>query len=428
MQFLPAEHPWTLESMKFVLDGELFFVKEKEEKCRETCHHAGHVPSIYQGSTNYEWIFTWNYKKLSERLPSEWLLSTEPYDGRSKIPDGFRQWWVEGYERVPVFIKDTISTEDVNRLWDGCSLLARTGKTYIYVVVDSKDASKHCKISHDPPKNPSLKDIYISTLLDTQNFTHFNGHCPEYWAVEWNNTYSEISNVLTKDLKEEIQKRACPWKQIKMGCFDAVRTWHPTGQLCQEIPLNDQGQYHGEAMMYDRKGKKVVSVHFKDGQQHGSCTVWNPDREWGGRPVSVIRVENDRPIRRVEYGAAYVKDNHTSRDWHEYGIVQEEVFLPGKCPCQMHSVVRSPKGWINHKHLCKEEGHNQARAEWHSYTFTGPIEKVPIDDLDVELLHRDDSFPCSSVSCYCEMKRIREEITAREEKEKGPPRKKQRIK
>lgn len=422
MQFRPAENPWAANAMKHVARGDLFFVKKVGKCLYGNCRHAGHLPHCYQEYADFEWILSWNRRQLCNRLPSEWVC-TESYDHAAyawfEPPNGFREMHIHDYGRLPLFVKNDISTKEVNRLWHGCPLLGITGTNYEYV--GRTDATfEGVKTVHNPPTVCSLKDICISDLLEDSNFEgdHFQ-----------RGAYLKIASDLTTDLKMEIQKRACPWKQVKMGCFDAVRTWHPNGQLCQEIPLNGQNQYHGNAVMCDRKGRKMMSVHFNNGKQHGPCTTWTHAWEWADRPISIASFKNGVPDgKRIRHESVFGYDKKTSMGRFAYEIAEEEVFGPGRCLHQIYSTVTFPHAHI--KHTWKLYGRTKRKSGWTVVTYTDPKERDMIHDRDLKLLHLDrNENPFPLFYCECEIKRIEAEAAARKEKEKekGPVRKKQRI-
>ncbi len=436
--------------MREVTNGHFFFATKVKAHMLTNCRHAGHVPWMYREPAIMRWVTKWNSDQLRQRIPPKWIcteLKIEQWLAQTR-DDVIEQWlattriWKsQNMVSIPsdFCIKDTIPTKKVTGLLKGCSLLATGGKNYAYVTCPEEDHKSRASTALEPLDLCSLKDIYISTLLEDQNFTEFQHSRPPYWAVDWHSTYSKIPSTLTDHLKMEIQKRACPWKQIALGCFKAVRTWHPNGQLCQEIPLNAQGQYHGEAMMWDQLGRKLVSIHFKGGEMHGLCTAWNPNEKGGGEglPVSVTQFEEGVPTgQRSRYEMFYTDKEGGS---YERRLVEVEVFEPGNCSHRIRSTVTFPgRKQEERGSVWKLYAHRTEECPWKSITCpNGPEVRNTMD----EDLYRvcDDSqyllFYCAceierlnaDFDCPCGIKYSKTEVAARKEKEKGPPRKKQKI-
>ena len=289
------------------------------------------VPSVYLEDVGL--MAHVNTERLCQRLPSEWLPSwnLQPWGPMGLLSHGDRP--PHGFARHGVLlrgrfgknwvgcvpVKHEVPQEQIDQRWLGCRLLF-FGRE-VRVVRDEETG--RCQCEFPKPGFPSLKDICIQSLLQ----------------LPWKKQVHDLS-VLPLELQEEIQKRAPPASHPGLG-FEAVRMWHPNGQLCQEIPHKD-GKFHGKATVWDPRGRPIAEIHFKDGKMHGNCTTMNPDL--GGARTSCTRFCEGLPSgKRVLYNSGgYPKET--------------EIFESGGCPHLILSEVRCPSVAIRFR-----------KPKWRSY-------------------------------------------------------------
>lgn len=243
------ENDFNLESFH----ENLFFAKP--EKCTNSaCAYTTHLPVSYY--YNKLWIGSGNAAIFTEYAP---LKTTNDYDTSDDTCES--QSINTSHFDCLVYLGRNVTASSYSRFEKelnlrerGCRFINRSGTDYVnYYRFDSPFSFGLY----------SLAEMCLTKLADIHSSS---SPSPEYLNL----------SALPDELQIAIQKRVCPDKQFSVG-FEKIRTWHPNGQLCQEIPLV-AGIFHGIATMWRPDGTVLAEISFENGQMHGPCITKSETR------------------------------------------------------------------------------------------------------------------------------------------------------
>ena len=334
-----------LDSSKAKMHKRIFFASPVF--CTKgVCWRSEHLPKSYENQIS--WVLDANYELLAQYLPPDWIPDFDcrhtpaPYvDAAGGSQPGFE--WQGLFGCAGTTVRDDLLSEDLLHAWDGCKVISDEGKYYVYA---SFKRQLFLRRNLLPDALCSLKDLCFGFL-----FMH----------------PMDLSG-LTEDLKEEVQRRTCPQDQHARG-FQEIKTWHYNGNLCQKIPLNLAGQFHGEAEMWDPRGRRMVSVDFKNGKMDGKVATWNEDGG-GGDWVTWTYFKDGLPV-----GRRIMRDPRTGR------AVAWETFSHTGCEHRVHSRIFDMQSkwrlYIQHP--------DDDKTCWIKYSFKNRKTRDDAAKLDLEI-------------------------------------------